>query len=514
MATGLVSSKAQTLNLGNDTVICNLLPFFLDAGPGWTSYLWNTGATGQTIPANVTGTYWVQVTDSFANLYRDTIRIIKSEPPTAYFNFENACQGAWVTFSDSSYWLNDPPVNWLWDFGTGDTVSTTDPSITYRYDSAGVFYVSMVVLNEYACSSSLTMPITIYPLPAVFAGFDQYVNRGQSVQIQAAASEGAYQWRPAFFLDTDTILQPLCTPLNTITYILTVTDSNQCVSTDTVTVFVNQPPVAYRRVYSINPNAILRIRADMVGSDPENQPLTISIVSGPYYGTAMISGDTIIYQPFLHYAGNDTIQYEVCDDAAPPLCAQGVIVINVANMRPKALNDYFETEINTAISFNVMVNDTEYNNGQTAVIREIGLPRHGSVIDNNFGNLIYTPDFNYLGTDSFYYELCDDGQPILCDTAWVFIRIKSVPLFIHNSFSPNGDGMFDYFTIEGIKNFPNSELKIFNRWGEIVFRATGYQNNWDGFTGFKEELPEATYYYHLDLKDGSAPLTGYIVLKR
>jgi gliding motility-associated-like protein len=96
----------------------------------------------------------------------------------------------------------------------------------------------------------------------------------------------------------------------------------------------------------------------------------------------------------------------------------------------------------------------------------------------------------------------------------VYITITTIPLFINNSFSPNGDGMFDFFIIEGIKNFPDSELNIFNRWGEIIFHATGYQNNWDGFTGFKEELPEATYYYHLDLRDGTKPFTGYIVLKR
>ena len=74
--------------------------------------------------------------------------------------------------------------------------------------------------------------------------------------------------------------------------------------------------------------------------------------------------------------------------------------------------------------------------------------------------------------------------------------------------------MFDNFIIEGIISYPESKLLIFNRWGEIVFETIGYKNDFDGFTGFKEELPDATYYYYLDLKDGSKPLTGYLVLKR
>jgi gliding motility-associated-like protein len=506
--------NAQTLNLGNDTIICNLFPFFLDAGPGWTSYLWQNGTTGQTIPANVSGLYWVQVTDSASNVYRDSIRIIKSAPPVAHFNFNDTCRYAPVTFQDSSYWLNDPPERWFWDFDTGDTVSTFNSSVTYTFDTVGTFMVSMTVYNEYGCFSTTTLPVTIFPLPDVFAGFDQYVNRGDTFVIQASAGNGTYRWDPPYFLNDATLLQPTCIPNYTVTYILTVTDSNDCVGRDTVTFTVNQQPNAFNRTFSINPNATLRLSLDMLGNDPENSTLTVSIVTGPFNGTAVIQNDTIIYTPELNYAGNDTIVFALCDNAPTPLCDQGTIIIIVANMRPVAQNDFFETEINTSVSFNVMSNDTEYNANQKIVIDEIGSPVNGTVVDKNFGNLTYTPDFNYIGTDSFYYLLCDNGQPILCDTGWVFIKINTIPLFIHNSFSPNGDGIFDYFIIEGIKSYPESELRIFNRWGEIVFRATGYQNNWDGYTGFKEELPEATYFYHLDLKDGSKPLTGYIVLKR
>jgi gliding motility-associated-like protein len=506
--------NAQTLNLGNDTIICNLAPFSLNAGPGWASYLWHNNSTGQTITANTSGLYWVEVTDANANVFRDSIRVTKSAPPVAHFNYNDTCKHAPITFSDASNWLNDPPQRWFWNFGTGDTASTTNPSITHTFDTAGTFLVTMLVYNEYDCSSTKSLPVTIFPLPVVFAGADQYVNRGDTFIIQAAASDAAYLWQPNFFLNFDTILQPRCIPNTTITYTLTATDTNGCVSTDTITIFVNQRPVASDKVFSINPNSTLRISSNTLATDPENNPLTIIILSGPYYGTAAVQGDTIVYTPDIHYSGNDTIVYVVCDNGNPPLCDQGILIINIANMRPDAQNDFFETEINTRVAFNVMVNDTEYNLNQTVVIKEIGSPANGSVVDNNFGNLVYTPYFNFLGTDSFFYEICDDGQPILCDTGWVFIKVNTIPLFIHNSFSPNGDGVFDYFVIEGIKSFPDSELSIFNRWGEIVFKATGYDNNWDGFTGFKEELPQATYFYHLDLKDGSKPLTGYIVLKR
>ncbi|WP_090767928.1 DUF7507 domain-containing protein, partial [Pedobacter soli] len=91
--------------------------------------------------------------------------------------------------------------------------------------------------------------------------------------------------------------------------------------------------------------------------------------------------------------------------------------------------------------------------------------------------------------------------------------ISGDELLIPNLFTPNGDGINDTFEINGLANFAESELTIVNRWGNEVFRAKGYQNNWTG-----EGLNEGTYYYLLRVrKAGSSELKvfkGYITLIR
>jgi gliding motility-associated-like protein len=96
----------------------------------------------------------------------------------------------------------------------------------------------------------------------------------------------------------------------------------------------------------------------------------------------------------------------------------------------------------------------------------------------------------------------------------------SCSVIIPESFTPDGDGINDQFVIEGIELFPDNTLKIFNRWGVLVFQESHYQNNWDGktqstFTVGGNDLPTATYYYVFDTKDEiKGVFTGYVYLQR
>ena len=79
----------------------------------------------------------------------------------------------------------------------------------------------------------------------------------------------------------------------------------------------------------------------------------------------------------------------------------------------------------------------------------------------------------------------------------------------YNIFTPNGDGYNDFLMIKNIKFYPGNEIHVFNRWGNKVFSQTNYANDWDG-----DGLPAGTYYYILDLKDGSKPIQKDILLHR
>ncbi|MBX7051530.1 MAG: HYR domain-containing protein, partial [Flavobacteriales bacterium] len=85
-------------------------------------------------------------------------------------------------------------------------------------------------------------------------------------------------------------------------------------------------------------------------------------------------------------------------------------------------------------------------------------------------------------------------------------------LFIPSGYSPNGDGKNDQFIIKGIENIAESSLIIVNRWGQSVYSAVRYNNDWDGRDSGGEALPDDTYFYELSL-DGEKH-HGYVVLKR
>jgi gliding motility-associated-like protein len=97
---------------------------------------------------------------------------------------------------------------------------------------------------------------------------------------------------------------------------------------------------------------------------------------------------------------------------------------------------------------------------------------------------------------------------------------------IYNSITPNNDGKNDFMRIDGIEFFPKNTLRIYNRWGVMVFEKNGYDNRNGQFDGSSEaratlaadnKLPVGTYFYILDYVNGQnldKKLTGYIYLNR
>ena len=90
-------------------------------------------------------------------------------------------------------------------------------------------------------------------------------------------------------------------------------------------------------------------------------------------------------------------------------------------------------------------------------------------------------------------------------------------LEIFNLFSPNDDGTNDTFVIRGIESFENN-LKIYNRWGNIVFEVNNYQNDWNGTSNAgriirrNQKLPAGTYFYTLELKESGRASTGWLYI--
>jgi gliding motility-associated-like protein len=96
---------------------------------------------------------------------------------------------------------------------------------------------------------------------------------------------------------------------------------------------------------------------------------------------------------------------------------------------------------------------------------------------------------------------------------------RSCDLNLPEGFSPNGDGVNDNYVIRGLHLYPNNSFTVFNRWGNMVYKAEPYNNQWDGTStvGLSiggDQLPTGVYFYIFDLGDGTKPFKGYIYLNR
>jgi gliding motility-associated-like protein len=127
------------------------------------------------------------------------------------------------------------------------------------------------------------------------------------------------------------------------------------------------------------------------------------------------------------------------------------------------------------------------------------------------GAFNYISNPNYTGVAKFKFMVCSEACVGVCDTGEVRILIKPKPVKIEeikidvpNAITPNDDGKNDVLIIDNIEKFPQAELTIFNRWGDVLYIGKNYRNTWNGTNQKGDPLPEGTYYYilRLNLNDG------------
>lgn len=222
-----------------------------------------------------------------------------------------------------------------------------------------------------------------------------------------------------------------------------------------------------------------------------------------------LENNCVIYEG--NSPGTDTACFVVCDNLG--ICDTTyffITVIPTASQPPIAVDDSTTTGPGIVIIIDVLNNDTFPLGTDFSLIDG---PLQGQAIFLPDGTISYVPNDGYCNDavpDVFTYQLCN---ALGCDTATVSVIIQCTELEVFDGFSPNGDGINDFFKINGLQNYPDHKLLVFNRWGNKVFEATHYQSNWDG-TWNGEKLPDGTYFYYLDLGKGQNTRSGYVQLNR
>jgi hypothetical protein len=253
------------VNLGNDTAFCDYGELFLDAGPGFDTYLWSDSSTSQTLFVNTSGTYWVQVTDSNC-VATDSINVTVYPSPTA-----NAGNDTTIIPPDCAPLLasatgGTPPYSFLWS--NGDTAQ-----MVISCDTISTTY-TLLVVDSNGCASEDDITITTAPPCSVDLGPDTaFCENEAPIVLDAGSGYISYMWS-----DSSTTQSINITVSGT--YWVTVVDSNTCIATDTVNI-------------AINPSPIASAGNDTTISEPDCADLFASATGGtPPYTFLWSNGDT------------------------------------------------------------------------------------------------------------------------------------------------------------------------------------------------------------------------------
>lgn len=362
-------------------------------------------------------------------------------------------------------------AEWIytWDFGDDavPSVSTAENPIGISYESGGSKDVTLTIYNG-LCSNEITNTIYIYSLPYIDAGLDTTICADRSVQIGSAAMPNiTYSWFPESTLDDPNIANPVASPIAPVTnYILHVTDSNNCVSVDSILVTMLAPLVA---------NAGIDVE---ICANDEIQ-IGAALVEGQLYSWSPTTGLDSATVPNPIASPDSTTQYTLTVTGSGCEAVLDQVVVLVHQL-PDAYAGEDDT-ITTGSSLQLIA---------TGGVQYYWDPSYG--LDNPG---IYHPIASPEETTNYVVEVTDIYGCVNTDTMTLTVITPS--FWIPNAFTPDDNGRNDilYVRGDGINDF---EFKIFNRWGEIIFYTKNMNEGWDGtkqVTG--EKLPEGAYVYYI-----------------
>jgi hypothetical protein len=209
------------------------------------------------------------------------------------------------------------------------------------------------------------------------------------------------------------------------TFSYMVADGNGGASTAFVTVSVaaaNQPPVASDDSGVTDEDLPVTIAVLTNDVDPDGEDLRIESIGRPSSGSAVRDGAMIMYSPAEGWSGVDTFTYTVSDGRGGTATASVMVAVVAVNDAPTAQDDSATTDMETAVSIPVLLNDTDEESA-ALTITSVGQGHNGMAF-NAGTEIVYTPDPGFVGTDSFTYTVTD-GEGLTA-TAAVTVGVAGV----------------------------------------------------------------------------------------
>jgi gliding motility-associated-like protein len=365
--------------------------------------------------------------------------------------------------------------------GVAQNITNSNTSVPLG-NSAGVYVLTSVADAFCSNSASGSQTIVINALPTVSAGNDVTVCENETITLSGSGAT-TYTWNNG--ITNGVAFQAV----SSLTYTVTGTDANNCQNTDQVNVTVTPLPsvtlVSGGNTYCAGETAS-NITVTTTGTGPWTINYTLD-------GNAQtINGAT---SPIS--LGNSAGIY-VVSSISSGTCSNTATGTQTINFNPipsaplvSADTAYCEKETKTAMSATASAGGTItwFSN---------------SNLTNQLATGTNLSPETTVGTTSYY--VVQTINSCTSPASVITIVINSCDLVIPTAFTPDQDGVNDTWKIENLNDFyPNCNVKIYNRWGNLVFESTGYKDEWKGdFKG--ENLPVGSYFYIIDFNDGKTEI--------
>ncbi|MEZ4928428.1 MAG: gliding motility-associated C-terminal domain-containing protein [Chitinophagales bacterium] len=351
------------------------------------------------------------------------------------------------------------------------------------------------------CVSSDTVEVTVNPYPVVNLGAD-ITTCNTSVTLDATTTNATYTWQ-------DNSTNATYNVTNSGTYYVDVTVNN-CTSSDTIIVTLN-PTTTGQATATIcqGDSAFLANEWQTVGNvyydtltnanTCDSILATTLIVENPQIS---VTDDTYICNGFditLQATASDSVFWSTGDETANitvmPSTTTTYVATVVSNNGCTAQDSVIVTVINSINNVSISASDTLIDAGETVTIEATAdnvQSYFWEPVNSSSNSIIENPQT----TTTYIVTLSNDPCPNVIDSITIQVNpILVIEPLMPTAFSPNGDSNNDVFRPANYDMFSSYLLRIYNRWGELIYQDEGYGVAWDGLYKAKPQNLDVYSYY-------------------
>ncbi|MFZ9262171.1 MAG: PKD domain-containing protein [Chitinophagaceae bacterium] len=427
--------------------------------------------------------------------------------PIADFKFSDiTCEKNDVFFTPLAKPLVGKLKDWEWNFDDGKAVvdRIDEKPVTYRYDAAATYNVSLKVTTENGCVSELkSIPVDIHYLPVV--NFDLPIvclPEGKALFTNNTSikdgTDNALKYKWDFGDKNDTTSSMIKNPLHFYKQLgnykvkLIAISSQQCVDSLTQVLLdvFPQPKASFESLDSacIGSTIFFSDKTDGIV-----KPITA------WYWNFGDSSVGAIQNPSHTYKQPDTFTVRYFAKSSVGCFSDTIQKMITIHDYPKisaGLEIFALDDADTKINATAKGNRLRYQ----------WTPSTYLSASDSLQPFIKNPQSDII------YQLKVTGSGNCSSFDQLKMHVLRKPI-IPNTFTPNGDGINDTWKISNLEIYPDCLIEVYAANGQQVFKSEGYLNPWDGKKN-GIDLPSGTYYYVVYPKSGRKQIVGYITLMR